>query len=213
MAHFEQMFFFTNVKSFFPAYFKSTKVLEVGSLDINGNVRGFFEECDYTGIDIGPGPMVDLVCNGEDYGSKAHSYDVVISTEVFEHTADWDFILMNMLRLMKKTGITIFSCAGLGRQQHGTSLFNADAAPHVAVGSDYYRNLAEADFRAAFQLEYWFSDCFFVNDLSCVYFVGIGRGSSEHKGTMGNFKAAYGDYLYKKHMLGLPHDYILQHQH
>jgi len=27
---------------------------EIGSLDINGSVRGFFEHCDYSRSDIGP---------------------------------------------------------------------------------------------------------------------------------------------------------------
>lgn len=211
MAHVEQMFFFANVKNFFPDHFKNKKILEIGSLDVNGSVRGFFEECSYTGIDIGPGPKVDMVCNGEDFPEKAKQFDVVLSTEVFEHTEDWDLIFLNMLRLAKRDGIVIFSCASWGRVQHGTSLFDSNAAPHVATSSDYYRNLNEEDFRGAFQMDHWFSDYAFVKDLTCLYFVGIGRNSRQYVGSMANFKIAYEQYLYKKNILGLPHDYILKH--
>jgi SAM-dependent methyltransferase len=207
----EQMFFFANVRNFFSDYFTNKKVLEIGSLDINGSVRGFFEDCAYTGIDIGPGPKVDIVCNGEDFSEKANQFDVVLSTEVFEHTANWDLIFMNMLRLVKRDGIVIFSCASWGRVQHGTTLFDSNAAPHVANSSDYYRNLNEDDFRRAFQFDYWFSDYVFVRDLTCLYFVGIGKKEQRYNNSMSNFKVAYEQYLYKKNILGLPHDYILQH--
>lgn len=209
MAHIEQMFFFQNIKNFFPNYFKGTKIIEIGSLDVNGSVRGFFDDCEYTGIDIGPGPKVDLVCSGEDYPEKAKQFDVVLSTEVFEHTADWDLILINMLRLLKRDGLFLFSCASWGRGQHGTSLFNPTAAPHVASTSDYYKNLTEEDVRSVFHMEYWFADHFFVKDLACLYFVGIGRNAKQYVNSMENLKIAYNDYLYKKNILGLPHSYIM----
>lgn len=206
---FEQMFFFDNVKVFLPSYFQSKNVLEVGSLDINGSVRGFFENSDYMGIDIGPGPKVDLVCGGEDFPGKAKQYDVVISTEVFEHTEDWDLILLNMLRLMKRDGILLFSCASWGREQHGTTLCHSAMAPHVATSSDYYKNLIEEDFRSCLQLDYWFADYAFILDVGCLYFVGIGRMATQHVATIGHFKTTYKEYLYKKNILGLPHDYIM----
>lgn len=209
MAHLEQMFFFKNVKTFFPDYFCNTKVLEIGSLDVNGSVRGFFEQSDYTGIDIGPGEKVDVVCNGEDFPGKAKQFDVVLSTEVFEHTEDWDLILLNMLRLVKRNGMVLFSCASWGRGQHGTSLFIPGAAPHVSSSNDYYKNLTEAEVKSALRLDYWFADYSFVNDLTCLYFVGIGQHAKQHMTSMANFKSAYNDYLYKKNILGLPHDYAV----
>lgn len=212
MAHFEQFFFFDNVKAFLPSYFQGNKVLEIGSLDINGSVRGFFDNCDYLGIDIGPGPKVDLVCGGEDFPGKAKEYDVVISTEVFEHTEDWDFIFLNMLRLMKRDGILLFSCASWGREQHGTTLCSSAMAPHVATSSDYYKNLIEEDFRSCIQLDYWFADYAFILDVGCLYFVGIGRMATQHVTAIDHFKATYKEYLYKKNILGLPHKYIMGNQ-
>jgi hypothetical protein len=210
MAHVGQMLFFQNVKQFFPDFFIGTNVLEIGSLDINGSVRRFFESCEYTGIDIGPGPKVDIISNGEDFPERAGKYDVVISTEVFEHTENWDLIFLNMLRLMKRHGIVIFSCASWGREQHGTSLFHSDSAPYVAATNDYYKNLVPDDFIAAFKMEYWFSCHTFIRDTDCLYFVGIGRNAPHYMENMIQFKIVYDDYIYKKNVLGLPDHYILR---
>lgn len=208
MAHTEQMFFFQNVKHFFPRFFKDTRVLEIGSLNINGTVRVFFDNAQYTGIDIGPGDCVDETCRGEDYPAPANTFDVVMSTEVFEHAENWDLIFQNMLRMVKRNGLVAFSCASRGRTQHGTSLFSMEAAPHVAASTDYYRNLMAKDFTDAFKMDHWFSDYEFIEDMDCLYFVGLAKKETDCLPQMAVFKQAYGDYLYKRHVLGLPHKYI-----
>ena len=209
MAHKEQMYFFQNLKHFFPHFFNRTKVLEIGALNVNGTVRIFFENCDYTGIDIGPGPCVDVICKGEDFTSPSGTYDVVISTEVFEHTAKWDLIFLNMLRMVKSDGMVIFSCAALGRSQHGTRLSDSFAAPHVAETTDYYKNLTAQNFTDAFKFEHWFANHTFVEDVRSLYFVGVGAKNSSDVAIMENLKLGYADYLYKVNVLGLPHDYVV----
>jgi len=64
MAHQQQFDFIQSLVLKFPEQFSDKKVLEVGSLNINGSIRQFFTECDYLGIDVGPGVDVDLVCEG-----------------------------------------------------------------------------------------------------------------------------------------------------
>jgi hypothetical protein len=86
--HPEQCFFVDVVKTAFPEYFVGTRVLDIGSLDINGNNRQFFTNCDYTGIDIGAGKNVDVVARGHEYIAD-EPFDVVISTECFEHDEFW----------------------------------------------------------------------------------------------------------------------------
>ena len=209
MAHGEQEFFFLNVKHFFPRYFDSSRVLEIGALNINGTVRTLFDKAHYTGIDIGEGDCVDEVCRGEDYPAAANSFDVVLSTEVFEHAENWDLIFLNMMRMVKSNGLIAFSCAGRGRIQHGTSLFSPDAAPHVALSTDYYRNLTAKDFTDAFNMDHWFSAYHFIEDMDSLYFVGLARKEDDYVQTMQLLKQAYGDYLHKRHILGLPHKYIM----
>lgn len=211
MAHETQMYFFQNLKHFFPHFFRQKKVLEIGSLNINGTVRVFFEDCDYTGIDIGAGPCVDQICQGEDFPAAAGAFDVVISTEVFEHTENWDLIFLNMLRLVKRDGLVIFSCASHGRGQHGTRLSSPEAAPHVAATTDYYKNLVAKDFTDAFKFDYWFANHIFVEDLTCLYFAGVASRDQDDVAMMENLKRGYEKYLYKTHVLGLSHEYVVTH--
>lgn len=208
MAHLTQMFFVNNVRTFFPSFFAQKKVLEIGSLNVNGSVRGYFTDCDYHGIDVGEGPGVDEVCMGENFAGKALDFDVLISTEVFEHTANWDTIFLNMLRMMKSDGLIVFTCASEGRTQHGTSLIHPESSPLTSGTSDYYRNLTESDFKKAFKLKYWFSEFTFFRDEEDLYFVGIGRSEANARTKFGHFKNSYDDYLYKKKIIGLPHQFI-----
>ena len=52
MAHPEQRTFMTYVKEKFPEKFKNCRVLDIGSLDINGNNRYLFTDYTYVGVDI-----------------------------------------------------------------------------------------------------------------------------------------------------------------
>jgi hypothetical protein len=58
-------------------------VLDVGSLDVNGSVRGLFAGA-YTGLDLRPGPNVDVVADVDTWVT-GHHWPVVISTEMLEH--------------------------------------------------------------------------------------------------------------------------------
>ena len=53
MAHVAQQEFFKKVKEQFPERFKNCSVLDIGSLDLNGNNRYLFEDYTYIGVDVG----------------------------------------------------------------------------------------------------------------------------------------------------------------
>jgi len=172
MAHNEQRVFIERVKSFLPEYFINTHVLEVGSLNINGTVRDFFEfSKEYVGLDLMEGPGVDMVCAGKSYNTE-HPFDTVISTECFEHDKDWKETFENMYRLAKKDGLVLFTCASTGRHEHGTTRTSPQDSPAT---TDYYENRTEEDFRDAFALEFMFSKyAFEYNPVTCdLYFWGI----------------------------------------
>lgn len=154
MAHHDQQQFCLSVREQFPAYFIGTKVLEIGSQDLNGSLRPLFTACDYTGLDLGEGPGVDVVCDGADYDAPAASYDVVLSTECFEHTPRWVEIFRNMVRLTRSGGLIFTTCASTGRPEHGTSRSNAWASPWT---NDYYANVSETEFLYKLQPEEDFS--------------------------------------------------------
>ena len=175
MAHREQFQFIQKVKNLYPTYFSTSKVLEVGSLNINGSVRQFFTECDYIGIDVGPGLDVDLVVQGQDYDGPDDYFDVVISCECFEHNPYWVETFRNMHRVCKPNGLIIMTCATTGRAEHGTARTSPQDSPLTTLaGWDYYKNLTEQDFLDNFNLSEMFSS--FEFDINSqfhdLYFVG-----------------------------------------
>ena len=47
MAHIQQFRFINFISQVLPEFFYSKKVLEIGSLNINGSVRRFYNDCEY----------------------------------------------------------------------------------------------------------------------------------------------------------------------
>jgi ubiquinone/menaquinone biosynthesis C-methylase UbiE len=95
------------------------EVLEVGSLDHNGTVRSLvesFKPNKYVGVDFIAGEGVDLVCRAEDliniFGKE--SFDVIIATELLQHTKNWKDVIHNMKNVCKKEGIMLISARSKG---------------------------------------------------------------------------------------------------
>ena len=174
MAHLAQIYFCENVKKQFPNHFKNVSVLDIGSLDINGNNRYLFENYTYVGVDLGVGPNVDVVSRGHLYKSD-QLFDVVISTECFEHDEYYDLTIKNMYKLLKSGGIFLFTCAAPGRPEHCTLKSSSEAAPFVCELNDYYKNLSEIDIRKVIHVDNLFSkyDFFQRDDVQDLYFYGI----------------------------------------
>lgn len=149
--HTEVLDFFKKAKYAHPSFFFGKKVLEVGSLYVNGSVRDFFENCDYTGIDIGEGSGVDVVCKAHEY-IHPEAFDVVVSTEMLEHDEYWPHSLATMYMNLKPGGLFVFTCAGPRREEHGTARTNPDASPFT---NNYYRNISKADFKSVLPKSYF----------------------------------------------------------
>lgn len=176
MSHEQQRNFVIGVREKLSSFFNKKKVLEIGSLNINGSVREFFSECDYIGIDLDDGPDVDIVCEGQKYDAPDNSFDVVCSLECFEHNPYWEETFLNMIRMCRTEGLVFFTCATEGREEHGTSRTNPIDSPFtVKKGWDYYKNLTEKDFRDKINFEEIFAHhYFFTNEVSHdLYFYGI----------------------------------------
>jgi len=179
MCHMEQLVFFKKIQLRMPEYFEDTKVLEVGSLDINGSIRQFFKAKEYIGLDVGPGPGVDVVCEGQNFDYPDEYFDVTVSSECFEHNPFWLETFLNMVRMTRSGGLVAFSCASEGRKEHGTHRSEPESSPlTVFKGGDYwnyYRNLNEEDFTSEVDLDSIFSKYKFkYNDKAFdLYFYGV----------------------------------------
>lgn len=173
MSHPEQMEFVKNLKLKFSNFFKNSKVLEVGSLNINGTIRVFFENCNYLGVDVGEGKDVDYVCEGQKLEFESNSFDVTASCECFEHNIYWAETFLNMYRMTKNNSLLFFTCATTGRPEHGTKRSNHQDAPLLKW--DFYKNLTENDFKNIFNFNSMFNTFEFITNYNSkdLYFYGI----------------------------------------
>lgn len=175
MSHPEQQAFFQAIADANQARLGDARVLEVGSYDVNGSVRTIINSAEYVGVDLTPGPGVDVVGYGHELAYPDGAFDVTISGECFEHDPHWRDTFSNMVRMTRPGGLVVFSCASRGRLEHGTRRTDATESPGTqAEGLDYYRNLDVADFEDA-PLDDWFSaHRFWRQKQQCdLYFAGV----------------------------------------
>lgn len=179
MSHKEQVNFCKKVQQARPEYFVNKKVLDCGSLDVNGNNRYLFTDCEYTGIDVGKGKNVDVVCLIHEFKAEDESFDFIISTECFEHDLHYKKSFRNILRMLKSGGMFLFTCATTGRAEHGTADTSPIDAPLLSgAWQDYYKNLTEEDLRVFINFDEVFEDYYFEVDENHkdLNFCGIKRG-------------------------------------
>jgi len=174
MAHPEQQKFFEQLAILFPDHFiDNVNVLEIGSQDINGTVRDYFQpETNYLGLDLGIAKGVDWTIPGELVELPDQWARVCISTECFEHAATWEQILLNMIRITQEDGLLILSIAGHGRASHGTVDSDVESSP---LTTSYYKNLGPDDITQKIRLGHYFKrHGFQVNsEAGDTYFWGI----------------------------------------
>jgi SAM-dependent methyltransferase len=182
MAHYNQRQFCERIKLKFPNHFKNVKVLDMGSLDINGSNRNLFENSDYLGIDVGNGPNVDLNCVGHEFEAPDNYYDTIITTEMLEHDMYYEKSIKNIIRMLKPGGLFVMTCATTGREEHGTRKTTPQDAPlleEISIEwSDYYKNLIKEDFLSIDGFKCTFPDGIFEigNENFDLYFSGIKNG-------------------------------------
>jgi SAM-dependent methyltransferase len=106
---------------------RGRSVLEVGSRDPLARVRDIvipLRPAHYTGVDLVPGPGVDVVCPAEVLLARfaLESFDVVISTEVLEHVRNWRAVVHNLKAVLRDNGILIVTTRSPGFKFHGYPL-------------------------------------------------------------------------------------------
>jgi SAM-dependent methyltransferase len=179
MAHLNQQKFCKKVKEIFPNYFKNVSVCDIGSLDINGSNHYLFEDYEYIGVDIGRGKNVNIVSLGHEFKPINDKFDIVISTECFEHDKYWDKTIINVCEnLVKSGGMFLFTCATTGRPEHGTIKSTMGDSPFTSNTdnwSDYYMNITQEDVQSKIKLDEYFIIYHFYVDIEShdLYFWGI----------------------------------------
>ena len=174
------------VKSILQHFFTNKKVLDVGAGDINGNNRFLFEHCEYHGNDVIEANNVTIVSKTKDLSFEDNYFDVIISTECFEHDPEYVESFNKIYSMLKPNGLFFFTCASTGRPEHGTRR----TSPFDSYGTlgnienmvDYYKNLTEYDLNEALNLNKLFSvwDTYYNSNPADLYFVGIKKGNEKN---------------------------------
>lgn len=124
-------------------------VLDIGGRDINGTSRDLFPAADYTALDIMAGPAVDIVADAATW-TPDREYDLVICTEVFEHTPHWPAICATAHKACRTGGRFVATMAGPGRPPHSA----VDGAHRLYPG-EHYANVRPDDLRQVLEACGW----------------------------------------------------------
>lgn len=103
-----------------PEEVRGKRVLEIGSLDVNGSPRQVilpWSPAVYIGVDLRPGPGVDWVMDAGDLHLTDWA-DVVVCTETLEHCADWRRVVLSMKRALVPGGVLILTTRSPGYPRH-----------------------------------------------------------------------------------------------
>lgn len=180
MSHSEQIAFFKACVAANASALHNARVLEIGSYDVNGSVRGTFKDArEYIGVDLVPGPGVDVVGFGHEVQLGNDTFDVVVSGECFEHDQYWTRTFESMVRHARPGGLVIVTCASRGRVEHGTARSGATQSPGTEhIGSTYYCNIDQTSFeRVAAQHGFATHQSWYLSFAADLYFCGIKAGA------------------------------------
>ena len=119
------------------------RVLEIGSLDVNGGIRHFFSDAEeYIGIDMKKGSGVDKVMAAKDiltvFGEE--SFNTILCLEMLEHDIAFWHTLDNIKKVLKKGGILLISTPTFGFPLHR---YPKD---YFRFGVDAYKEMIFKDF-------------------------------------------------------------------
>lgn len=185
--HLDALSFISFVKNIFPEYFIHKTVLDVGAGDINGNNRFLFENCEYNGNDVIESKNTTIVSMTKDLPFENNYFDTIISTECFEHDPTYEQSFKKIYDMLKPGGLFFFTCAGIGRPEHGTRR----TSPNDSFGTigkiqemqDYYKNLSIYDLNFCLNLNNNFKvwDSYYNSASKDLYFVGIKNDDKNYK--------------------------------
>ena len=134
------------------AEIRGKDVLESGARDVNGSVRPSIEAFEpklYIGTDIQEGPRVDQLVDAVNLINVfgAESFDVVVSTEMVEHTEDWRTIFNNFKQLLRPGGVVYVTTRSKGFGYHGYpyDFWRYEVADMQAIFADFINVVVEPD--------------------------------------------------------------------
>ena len=128
------------------------QVLEVGALDVNGNVTNWvleFEPNDYIRTDMRPGPNVDHTIDAcelvNTFGND--EFHLVLCLETLEHIQNWTRAVVNMKAVTKPGGCIILTTRSEGFALHDypEDYWRFSVETMAEIFSDWCIEVVEAD--------------------------------------------------------------------
>lgn len=177
--HIQAKHFTYYVKDIFSEFFNQKNVLDVGGGDINGNNRELFTDCNIVVNDVYEAPNVTIVSKTKDLSFPSYTFDTIVSTECFEHDPEYEMSFLKILELLKPGGLFFFTCASIGRPEHGT-IRNSPNESYGTISNkkdmiNYYRNLSTEDIDKVLKLNdnFEYYSVYYNESSYDLYFVGI----------------------------------------
>jgi SAM-dependent methyltransferase len=105
------------IDGLFSAERRRLSIVDIGSADVNGSYRSYFEGelYEYTGLDLQPGPGVDLtLCNPYEYPLADNCADIVLSGQMMEHCEFFWVAFKEMARIVKRDGYVVVIAPSAG---------------------------------------------------------------------------------------------------
>jgi SAM-dependent methyltransferase len=112
------------------------RVVEFGSYNVNGSVRGLFPGAWSIGVDARPGVGVDVVADASQW-QPLRPVDCVACCEVLEYCAAAEQLCHNAHSILSPGGVFVVTCASELRAPHGVD--------GGEVGGQFYRGVIRAE--------------------------------------------------------------------
>lgn len=116
------------------------RVVEYGSLDINGTVRDVIDADAYFGIDLQDGPGVDAIADASMWRAS-EPVDLIVCCEVLEHTPAVADIVRSAFANLRVGGLFVVTCATDFREPHSA----IDGGP--LRGDEWYANVGAQELK------------------------------------------------------------------
>jgi predicted TPR repeat methyltransferase len=103
-----------------------------------------------------PGDGVDIVTDAGTWepvfsdGVSEDGYDLILSTETFEHAQNWEDIIATAYKALRPGGMFIFTCAGPGRPAH-----SGVAAVWELSPGEWYSNVSAGEIAYVLKEQGW----------------------------------------------------------
>ena len=140
----------------YPESFTGAKVLELGSLNVNGSVRQHFRDCEFVGIDRMEGPDVDIVVEAKNTVFARDYFDTLISMSMVEHDPDWRESLSHNFPWLRKGGLFVLCWGGEGNCRHAPEPW---APVPLAEMTAFLQEMPLRDLDIFFEGDRYYPDC------------------------------------------------------